>query len=89
MRTDTTSENSSPRPLNESLHTQRGWTDALVVCCDGLKGLPEAIKSVWPSAVTQLCIVHLIRSALKYVNSTDRKKVAAALKPVYTPWAST
>ncbi|MFI5987909.1 IS256 family transposase [Streptomyces sp. NPDC051555] len=62
----------------------RGLTDALIVCCDGLKGLPEAIEAVWPQAITQTCVVHLIRSALKYVNSTDRKKVAAALKPVYT-----
>ncbi|MFF7234693.1 IS256 family transposase [Streptomyces sioyaensis] len=62
----------------------RGVQDALVVCCDGLKGLPEAIEAVWPAAITQTCVAHLIRSALKYVNSTDRKKVAAALKPVYT-----
>ncbi|MFE3866438.1 IS256 family transposase, partial [Streptomyces goshikiensis] len=62
----------------------RGLADALIVCCDGLKGLPEAIEAVWPAAITQTCVVHLIRSALKYVNSTDRKKVAAALKPVYT-----
>ena len=62
----------------------RGLTDALIVCCDGLKGLPEAIEAIWPQAITQTCVVHLIRSALKYVNSTDRKKVAAALKPVYT-----
>ncbi|MFI6055482.1 IS256 family transposase [Streptomyces violascens] len=62
----------------------RGPADALIVCCDGLKGLPEAIEAVWPQAITQTCVVHLIRSALKYVNSTDRKKVAAALKPVYT-----
>ncbi len=62
----------------------RGLADALIDCCDGLKGLPEAIEAVWPQAITQTCVVHLIRSALKYVNSTDRKKVAAALKPVYT-----
>ncbi|MCY0924356.1 MULTISPECIES: IS256 family transposase [unclassified Streptomyces] len=62
----------------------RGLRDALIVCCDGLKGLPEAIEAVWPAAITQTCVVHLIRSALKYVNSTDRKKVAAALKPIYT-----
>ncbi|WP_443737019.1 transposase [Streptomyces kronopolitis] len=53
-------------------------------CCDGLKGLPDAIGAVWPQAVTQTCVVRSTGSALKYVNSTDRKKVAAALKGVYT-----
>ncbi|MFF7756332.1 IS256 family transposase [Streptomyces sp. NPDC007971] len=62
----------------------RGLRDALIVCCDGLKGLPEAIEATWPAAITQTCVVHLIRAAMKYVSHTDRKKVAAALKPVYT-----
>ncbi|GAA3282356.1 IS256 family transposase [Streptomyces lavendulae subsp. grasserius] len=65
----------------------RGLTDVLIVCCDGLKRLPEAIEAIeaiWLQAITQTCVVHLIRSALRYVNSTDRTKVAAALKPVYT-----
>jgi putative transposase len=62
----------------------RGLRDALIVCCDGLKGLPEAIEATWPEAITQTCVVHLIRAAMKYVSHTDRKKVAADLKPVYT-----
>ncbi|MGP3691355.1 IS256 family transposase [Streptomyces sp. IBSNAI002] len=62
----------------------RGLRDALIVCCDGLKGLPEAIEAVWPQAITQTCVVHLIRAAMRFSSSTDRKKVAAALKPVYT-----
>jgi len=62
----------------------RGLRDALIVCCDGLTGLPDAIAAVWPQAITQTCVVHLIRSATRYVAHTDRKKVAAALKPVYT-----
>lgn len=62
----------------------RGLRDALIVCCDGLTGLPDAIAAVWPQAITQTCVVHLIRSATRFVAHGDRKKVAAALKPVYT-----
>jgi putative transposase len=63
---------------------QCGVRDALIVCCDGLKGLPEAIEAVWPDAITQTCVVHLIRAANRYVAYQDRKKVSAALKPLYT-----
>jgi putative transposase len=62
----------------------RGLKDALIVCCDGLKGLPEAINTVWEEALVQTCVTHLIRSSMKYVSYTDRKKVAAMLKPIYT-----
>jgi putative transposase len=61
----------------------RGLKDALIVCCDGLTGLPEAISTVWDKAIVQTCVTHLIRSSMKYVTYTDRKKVAAALKPIY------
>jgi putative transposase len=61
----------------------RGLKDALIVCCDGLTGLPEAISTVWDKAIIQTCVTHLIRSSMKYVTYTDRKKVAAALKPIY------
>lgn len=56
----------------------------LIVCCDGLAGLPDAIRTVWPKAEVQTCVVHLIRSSMKYVSYGDRKTVAAALKPIYT-----
>jgi putative transposase len=62
----------------------RGVRDVLIACCDGLAGLPEAIETTWPHTVVQTCVVHLIRSSLRYVSYTDRKKVAAALKPIYT-----
>jgi putative transposase len=62
----------------------RGLRDALIVCCDGLTGLPDAINTVWEKAQVQTCVTHLIRSSMKYVSYTDRKKVAAALKPIYT-----
>ena len=56
----------------------------LIVCCDGLTGFPEAIEATWPQATVQTCVVHLIRAAMRFVNYTDRKAVAAALKPIYT-----
>ncbi len=62
----------------------RGVRDVLIVCCDGLTGFPEAIEATWPATTVQTCTVHLIRAAMRFVSYTDRKKVAAALRPVYT-----
>ncbi len=62
----------------------RGVRDVLIVCCDGLTGFPEAIEATWPAAMVQTCTVHLIRSAMRFVSYADRKKVAAALRPIYT-----
>lgn len=61
----------------------RGVTDVLIACCDGLTGFPEAIETTWPKAAVQTCVVHLIRNSMKYCSWKDRKKVAAALKPIY------
>ncbi len=63
---------------------RRGVADVLIACVDGLKGFPEAIEAVFPKDWVQTCIVHLIRSSLRYVNYRDRKKVASALRPIYT-----
>ncbi|NNF56431.1 MAG: IS256 family transposase [Acidimicrobiales bacterium] len=62
----------------------RGVDDVLIVCCDGLKGLPDAIEATWPQAVTQTCVIHLLRASFRYAGNDHRKKVAAQLKPVYT-----
>ncbi len=62
----------------------RGCRDALFVCCDGLTGLPESITAVWPQAIIQTCVVHLLRASMRYASYTDRKKMAAALRPIYT-----
>lgn len=62
----------------------RGVEDVFIMCTDGLKGFPEAIEAVFPRAITQTCIVHLIRNSLKYVPYKDRKKVAEDLKTIYT-----
>jgi transposase-like protein len=61
----------------------RGVKDMLIVCVDGLKGFPQAIETAFPLAQVQLCIVHLVRASLHYVNWKERKRVAADLKPVY------
>ena len=62
----------------------RGVRDVLIVCCDGLTGFPEAIAATWPQATVQTCVVHLIRASMRFVNYSDRKAVATALKPIYT-----
>jgi len=62
----------------------RGIRDVLIVCCDGLTGFPEAIEATWPAATVQTCTVHLIRAAMRFVSYADRKRVAAALRPIYT-----
>jgi putative transposase len=61
----------------------RGVKDMLIVCVDGLKGFPQAIEAVFPLAQVQLCIVHLVRASLNYVNWKERKQVAADLKAIY------
>ena len=61
----------------------RGMEDVFIVCTDGLTGFPEAIEAAFPHAITQTCIVHLIRNSLKYVPYKDRKAVAADLKKIY------
>jgi putative transposase len=62
----------------------RGTRDVLMVVCDGLKGFPDAIAAVWPAAVTQTCIVHLLRNTFRYASKRDWAAVARDLKPIYT-----
>lgn len=62
---------------------QRGLKDILIACTDNLKGFTQAILSVYPKAITQLCIVHQIRNSLKYVASKDQKEFLKDLKLVY------
>ncbi len=63
--------------------SNRGVKDILIACVDGLKGLPEAISSIFPKTEIQLCIVHQIRNSLKYVGSNNQKEFAGDLKTVY------
>ncbi|MFG2358335.1 IS256 family transposase [Streptomyces sp. NPDC048521] len=62
----------------------RGLDDVLMLVCDGLKGLPEAVETVWPRTIVQTCVVHLLRNSFRYAARQDWDKVAKALKPVYT-----
>ena len=62
----------------------RGVQDIFIACVDGLKGFPEAIETVHPHAIVQLCIVHMVRNSLNYVGWNKRKEVAADLRLVYS-----
>jgi transposase-like protein len=61
----------------------RGLRDIFVVCIDGLSGFAEAVHAAYPQARVQLCIVHLVRAALRYVSTQDSKAVIADLKKIY------
>lgn len=62
----------------------RGLRDVLILCCDGLTGLPDAVTSVFPDTVVQTCVVHVVRNAMTFVSYQDRKKVAAGMRAMYT-----
>ena len=64
----------------------RGVQDVFIVCCDGLKGLPEAVEATWPGSMVQTCVVYLIRAANRWVAYGDRKAVSAALKRSTPHW---
>src|SRR5262245_5852097 len=61
----------------------RGLSDIFVACIDGLSGFAEAIHAAYPRTSVRLCLVHLVRVALRYVNSEDRQAVARDLKKIY------
>ena len=62
---------------------QRGVEDILVLCADGLTGMPEAVEAAFPQAIFQTCIVHMVRSSTRFVPWKDRKAVCADLRTVY------
>ncbi|MDJ0396794.1 IS256 family transposase, partial [Rhodococcus sp. G-MC3] len=62
----------------------RGVADVCIVVCDGLKGLPDAINTVWELAVVQTCIIHLIRNTFRFASRKYWDEMARDLKPVYT-----
>ena len=61
----------------------RGLGDIFIACVDGLAGFPDAIRAAYPDTKVQLCIVHLVRAALRYVTDQDSKAVARDLKKIY------
>jgi len=62
----------------------RGLADALIVCCDGLKGLPESIRATWPDATVQTCVVHLVRNTLRYVSKKYWSTITREMREIYT-----
>ncbi|MFE5561696.1 transposase [Streptomyces sp. NPDC056544] len=54
----------------------RGMKDVLMLVCDGLTALPEAVTAIWPQTVVQTCVVHLIRNSLRYGSRRDTTEIA-------------
>lgn len=63
---------------------QRGLQDILVLCADGLKGLPDAVEAAYPQAIFQTCIVHLVRHSMRFVPWKLRREVCADFREIYT-----
>ena len=61
----------------------RGVQDIIIACTDNLKGLSQAIKAVFPETVTQLCVVHQIRNAIRFVPTTDRREFMSDMRKIY------
>jgi transposase-like protein len=61
----------------------RGVQDILILCCDNLSGISEAVKAIFPKAIIQKCIIHQIRNSLKYIASKDQRPFISDLKKVY------
>ena len=62
----------------------RGLADALIVCCDGLKGLPDAIRVTWPEATVQTCVVHIVRNSLRYASKKHWGQITRQMREIYT-----
>ena len=62
----------------------RGVRDVFFLVCDGLKGLPDAVGSVWPLATVQTCIIHLIRNTFRLASKRDWDALKRDVKPIYT-----
>ena len=62
----------------------RGVVDALIVCCDGLKGLPDAIRVTWPDATVQTCVVHMVRNSLRYASKKHWGQITRQMRQIYT-----
>ena len=61
----------------------RGLADVLIVCCDGLKGLPESIRTTWPQATVQTCVVHMVRNSLRYASKKHWGRITKQMRAVY------
>lgn len=62
----------------------RGVVDACIVCCDGLRGMPDAIVATWPEAIVQTCVVHLVRNSLRYASKQHWAQITNDMRAIYT-----
>lgn len=62
----------------------RGVEDCCILVCDGLRGMTEAVTTVWPLCTVQTCVIHLVRNTFRYASRADRDAIAKDIKPVFT-----
>ncbi len=62
----------------------RGVRDVLITCCDGLKGLPDAVRTIWPDTTVQTCVVHLVRNSLRYASKKHWPTITRQMRAIYT-----
>jgi transposase-like protein len=62
----------------------RGIRDVLITCCDGLKGLPDAVRTIWPDTTVQTCVVHLVRNSLRYASKKHWSTITRQMRAIYT-----
>jgi putative transposase len=62
----------------------RGVEDVCILVCDGLKGLPDSVTTVWPLTTVQACLLHLIRNTFRYASRRDWDAIGRQLRPIYT-----
>ena len=62
----------------------RGVLDVLITCCDGLKGLPDAVRVVWPETTVQTCVVHMVRNSLRYASKKHWPQITKQMRAIYT-----
>ncbi len=79
---DPTESKSSWMNIFDSMKS-RGVQDILFMCMDGVSGLEDGVKSIFPEAVVQRCLVHLMRNSIKYVPSKDYKEFCTSVKAFY------
>ena len=60
----------------------RGIADVLITCCDGLKGLPDAIRAVWPDTTVQTCVVHMVRNSLRYASKKHWPTITRQMREI-------
>jgi transposase-like protein len=62
----------------------RGIADVLITCCDGLKGLPDAVRVIWPDTTVQTCVVHMVRNSLRYASKKHWPRITRQMRAIYT-----